>query len=678
LRRLGAYTGGFLFSRPIRRILELSGWRVTPAIPPTRAEAVAVWGRRPVSARGLWVHKRFGVPLLNVEDAWLRSVRPGPEGEAPLGLLLDSQALHFDATQPSELEHLLATADLDTPEFAERAQHGIAFLKEHGLTKYSGWEEGAELPERGYVLVIDQTAGDAAIAHAGAGPEAFQAMLTAAKAAHPDKRILLRTHPVTASGHRKGHFGPSDCDEARVTIFSAPVNPWHLLEGAVAVYAVSSQLGFEAILAGHRPVLFGQPFYAGWGLSEDRKPVARRVKKLSVEALFAGAMLVYPVWYDPFRDRLCDFETVAETLAAQSRAWRENARPLICAGMKPWKHKPVSDFLRGGSGAPGFESEPLAAIDRAARGGQQVMLWAGKDSAEVQAHAQAKGVEVWRVEDGFLRSVGLGAQLLPAASLVFDDLGIYFDPTRESRLERLIAASVQIGPGPRQRAKRLGEAIVAARLTKYNVGQTARIPAPDGKRVVLVPGQVEDDASIRLGTTDVCTNLGLLARAREVFPNDYVVFKPHPDVEIGLRAGAVPEQDAARLADYIARDMSAAEAMDQADVVVTMTSLMGFEALLRGREVHCLGMPFYAGWGLTEDHGQVAPRRVAGPDLTALIHATLIAYPRYFDAVTGLACPPEVILDRLAGGGVSRPATVRHKLVAAAQYRLRHFAKLWR
>ena len=46
-----------------------------------------------------------------------------------------------------------------------------------------------------------------------------------------------------------------------------------LMEGAVAVYTVSSQLGFEAILAGHRPQVFGQPFYAGWGLSEDRNPV---------------------------------------------------------------------------------------------------------------------------------------------------------------------------------------------------------------------------------------------------------------------------------------------------------------------------------------------------------------------------------------------------------------------
>ena len=35
------------------------------------------------------------------------------------------------------------------------------------------------------------------------------------------------------------------------------------------------------------------------------------------------------------------------------------------------------------------------------------------------------------------------------------------------------------------------------------------------------------------------------------------------------------------------------------DEVHTLTSLTGFEALLRGIEVHAYGGPFYAGWGLT-------------------------------------------------------------------------------
>ncbi|NNU81515.1 capsular polysaccharide biosynthesis protein [Halovulum dunhuangense] len=679
-RRLAVYSGGFLFDRRIRRILHLAGWDIVPGLRPSRADAVGVWGRRPVARRGLWAARRFGLPLLNVEDAFLRSVRPGPSGDRPLGLLLDGAAMHYDAGQPSDLETLLATADLERADLLDRARDGIDFLRRHGISKYSDWDPDAQAPDPGYVLVIDQTRGDAAISHAGASAADFAAMLDAARSAYPGARIVLRTHPVTASGHRRGHFGPQDCD-ARTTICADPVNPWALLEGAIAVHAVSSQLGFEAILAGHRPVLFGQPFYAGWGLSDDRKPVARRGKSLSREALFGGAMLEYPVWYDPHRDRLTDFETVAQALAAQARAWRENRRSFVCTGMKPWKHKPVSDFLAGAGGRPRFENDPARAVALAARAGRDLLIWAGRETPELRAAAEASGVRHWRVEDGFLRSVGLGAQLLPAASLVLDDLGIYFDPNRESRLERLIAkAATGLSAPERRRALALAEAIVAARITKYNVGRGAPIPAAPGRRVVLVPGQVEDDASIRTGTTDVATNLELLRRARAHFPDACIVFKPHPDVEIGLRKGAVAEADLARLADHVARDASAAEAMAQADVIWTMTSLMGFEALLRGREVHCLGMPFYAGWGLTEDHGQTHPRRSARPDLAALVHAALIAYPRYFDAETGLACAPEVILERLSAGqgAVSRQATRRHRIVAALQYRLRGLAPLWR
>lgn len=632
-----------------------------------------------MSWRGLAMARRGGVPVLNVEDAWLRSVEPGPKGDGPIGLLLDRKGLHYDSAQPSELEELLATATLDTPELTCRAEDGIAFLRDEGVSKYSAWDPGAAVPEPGYVLVIDQTAGDAAIRYGGASAASFRAMLSAARAEHPDARLILRTHPVTASGRRSGHFGPADCD-ARTSLCADPVNPWRLLEGAVAVYCVSSQLGFEAILAGHRPVVFGQPFFAGWGLSDDRSPLERRSRRLSKEALFAGAMLLYPTWYDPYHDRLSRFEEASLALAAQARARRENGRQVICTGMKPWKHAPMRAFLRGSKGAPRFENAPERAIERAARVGAEVLIWAGKETVDLRHEARAREVPMVRVEDGFLRSVGLGANLLPAASLVFDDQGIYFDPTSVSRLETLINTAGVLPRYARARVDALRATIVSAGLTKYNVGAVTGFERPSDRRCVLVPGQVEDDASIRLGTSDTRTNLDLLRRARAHFPDAFIVYKPHPDVETGLRQGLIPEEQAAELADVVASDMSASQAMDRADVVWTMTSLMGFEALLRGLEVHCLGMPFYAGWGLTDDHGQTHPRRVARPDLAALVHAALIAYPRYFDAQTGLACPPEVTLSRLAShaDAVTRHATWRHKLVARLQYRFRGAADLWR
>jgi capsular polysaccharide export protein len=154
-----------------------------------------------------------------------------------------------------------------------------------------------------------------------------------------------------------------------------------------------------------------------------------------------------------------------------------------------------------------------------------------------------------------------------------------------------------------------------------------------------------------------------------------IVYKPHPDVVAGLRPGDVP--DAASLADAVLQNVDPIGAIDAVDEVWTMTSLLGFEALLRGKAVTCLGMPFYAGWGLTDDRAMPIPRRHAHVDLTALVHATLIAYPRYFDPLTGLACPVEVIVDRIENNDLPKPGTM-NRAVAKLQGLFASYAHLWR
>jgi capsular polysaccharide export protein len=84
------------------------------------------------------------------------------------------------------------------------------------------------------------------------------------------------------------------------------------------------------------------------------------------------------------------------------------------------------------------------------------------------------------------------------------------------------------------------------------------------------------------------------------------------------------------------------------------TSLAGFEALLRSKPVTTHGVPFYAGWGLTRDLGPVPCRRTATRSLDELVAAVLLLYPRYLDPVTGLPCPPEVLVHRIAEGAGAR------------------------
>ena len=657
-RRLFVYNAGFITQRRVRRILDLAGWRVSLGYP-KEGDAVGVWGQSPTAHRGERIAENKDAPIIRVEDAFLRSLFPGRSGEPPMGLLLDESGVHFDPSKPSDLETLLATHPLDDTALLNRSRGAMARMAEAHLSKYSAFDPELDVPDPGYVLVIDQTRGDASVRASRANIHRFQEMLFVAQEEHPSTRILIKTHPETNNGYREGYFEPKS-ENDRVKLYDKPVSPWRLMEGAVAVYTVSSGLGFEAILAGHKPRVFGQPFYAGWGLTADEDPVIRRQRKLTRAQLFAAAMILYPKWYDPFRDSLCELEDVIETLAAESRAWRADHKGWVASGMRLWK-RPALQKTFGRQKRLIFTDTP----SKARHTNRPWMIWAGK--------AQVGDESAVRVEDGFLRSKGLGAELVPPVSLVTDDLGIYYDPSRPSRLEEMIRARRTLRPEQMLRVDRLQRLLVKNGLSKYNLPGT--VPElPDGQKILVV-GQVEDDASIRLGAGTVSTNDALLKAAHDARPDALILYKPHPDVEAGLRPGKITTPD---LAHSILSNTDITSLFPHVDEVWTMTSLSGFEALLRGVRVVTTGAPFYAGWGLTEDRGIVPPRRREDVSLAGLVHATLIDYPRYVDPVTGLPCPVEVVVHRLSeDGSVSHPGAL-NRLLSKLQGAFASQAHIWR
>jgi len=273
--------------------------------------------------------------------------------------------------------------------------------------------------------------------------------------------------------------------------------------------------------------------------------------------------------------------------------------------------------------------------------GSHVLLWGRR---ELDSPAPAD-LNIIRIEDGFIRSVGLGAQFVTPVSWVFDHQGIYFDSTAESELEQLCNQAT-FSDTLLKRAEALQHAIVAANITKYNTGQGSW-QRPAGRRVVLVPGQVESDASIRFGAADIRHNLALLKAVRANCPDAYLLYKPHPDVVVKARAQGDGEQLAGQYCDEIISNVGMAQLLSQVDEVHVLTSLTGFEALLRGIPVYCYGRPFYAGWGLTQD--QVSQlRRERTLTLAQLVAAALILYPVYISTLTGCYTSPENILNELA------------------------------
>lgn len=255
------------------------------------------------------------------------------------------------------------------------------------------------------------------------------------------------------------------------------------------------------------------------------------------------------------------------------------------------------------------------------------------------------GTVVLRMEDGFLRSVGLGAELVRPMSWVVDTRGMYYDATQASDLE-VILSTTDFSATLLARAQALRERIVKAGLTKYNLGAQPWSRPAHARRVILVPGQVESDASIAFGAMDVRHNMALLRAVRQANPDAHVLYKSHPDVVARLRILGQDEGQAQRWCDEVVAGIGMEALLQAVDEVHVLTSLAGFEALLRGKAVTCYGQPFYAGWGLTRDMAP-HPRRTRMLQLDELVAGALLLYPLYLSRAQRRLVTPEQALDEL-------------------------------
>jgi capsular polysaccharide export protein len=627
-------------------VAELTG--LTPVrglVMAPRTAAIAGWGHKPTAARARKLARSRGVPYLAIEDGFLRSVKPGPE-MCSLSFVLDRSGIYYDARQASDLETLIETGGF-TRNLLSRAAGLIERLRELRLSKYNAAPDGG-MPAQPYLLVIDQTAGDASIEGGLASAQSFETMvghaLEAAK--QSGSRVVAKLHPETLTGLKRGFLGDL-VSNPDVTVVAHPVNPWKLVEGAARVYTVSSQLGFEAVLAGREVHCFGAPFYAGWGLTHDHAETARRRRRATKEEVFAAAYLVYSRYFDAWTRRPIEAEAAIEQLAFLRERYLGNRTPVIFHRVPAWKRRPLSRLLDGPVAPPRHARNLSRTLAEARRCDAAIAAW-GKTANAIRDPVREQGVALISIEDGFLRSAGLGAAFTPSLSYNLDRKGIYYDPARESDLEALLQNG-EVSDQLLQRAQALRQQILAQDLSKYNLAPQGELPpVPEGRRKILVVGQVADDEAVLKSLAGDCGNVNelLLQWVRRDQPQAAILYKPHPDVERLGRAGRIGEAELARLCDAVLRDAPIGAAIGVADEVAVFTSLAGFEALLRGKPVRTYGSPFYAGWGLTRDAGDF-PRRSRRLSLDELVAISLIAYPHYLDPVSGLPCPVEVAIARL-------------------------------
>jgi capsular polysaccharide export protein len=273
----------------------------------------------------------FEPAFLATTYTWAQGFRDDDPAKACLGYVYDDLAYYFMADRTNRLtEWLNGDTELTEVQTA-RARHLIERIVTKRISKYNDQPLRAPTMTEGYphrVLVVDQAYADASTVHGKVGDAEFERMLIAALTENPEAEVLVKTHPDTTTGGagRTGFYTHLE-STGRVRVLKDPVNPFALFEHVDKVYVGTSQMGLEALFAGKKVVCFGAPFYAGWGLTDDRQKTPHRHRKRRLEDLFHA----FYVWYSIFHVPGCPVPSTVEDALDFIEAHRPVALPVTQA-----------------------------------------------------------------------------------------------------------------------------------------------------------------------------------------------------------------------------------------------------------------------------------------------------------------------------------------------------------
>lgn len=242
------------------------------------------------------------------------------EERRALGYLVDDLGYPFDSRQPSRLERML-----NDPAFAitqaqrARARSLIERIVREKVTRYNIGPAplaGAFDARPGSVLVAMQASNAAVVEFAGGVEGSLEAMTLAACAENRGASVYLRHDPDVPADQRPTF---ERYVHRNLSVVADEVPLPFLLDGCDTVYTLSSEIGFEALVRGKRVVTFGQPFYAGWGLTEDRNPVGRRTASRTIEEIFHAVCIELSVYVDPSTGTLVEMERMLDLVADLKR-----------------------------------------------------------------------------------------------------------------------------------------------------------------------------------------------------------------------------------------------------------------------------------------------------------------------------------------------------------------------
>jgi len=331
-------------------------------------------------------------------------------------------------------------------------------------------------------------------------------------------------------------------------------------------------------------------------------------------------------------------------------------KEIIFLNMSPWKKKWLKDFFYSAKKIYILKNKEIKNFNDDFFKNKLIIHWGIDYSKEVLN--LKKKFKIYIMEDGFIRSKNLGSDLEAPASLSIDSNGIHFNPEYKTDLENLLN-EYKLTEIDLKNGKELLNLFLNNSISKYNsfdnnLPNIYKKKNIINKKKILIIGQVEDDASIRYGSPLIKSNLELikLVSNRYKKEDNFIIYKPHPDVFINNRKGKVSEEELKKYCDYIDTTSKMADLLSLNNIEVhTITSLSGFESLIHKNKTYCYGIPFYSGWGLTEDYiidNEAYKRRNKKRTLLEIFTISYIIYPLYFDYEKKIFTSPEIIINKIS------------------------------
>jgi capsular polysaccharide export protein len=642
------------------------------------------WGYGVYAKKALQMATHYNKPFSFLEDGFLRSPFVSSISKAPYGLVKDSKAAYYDYSVVTDLETLICTTALSGAQ-KDKAELAINFFVTHKLGKFAitNDKQNTALPKdfgQNSLLLIDQVAGDLSLHYGGVTSKTAQQAYEHIKENYPDQKIYLKLHPEVLAGKKQGCFDfcHTDPDIICVTDCDLPT----LLSQGPQVFVLTSLAGFEGLLHQCNVTTFGLPWYCGYGLTHDYhpdiKPLRDRRKTTDIYSLFHAAYIDYTHYIDPMTQQRLDIFTIMHFFARIKRHVNMMQGHILAIGIRPWKKKDFYPWVKTPYNQVSFcgsYADIKQQIEKNPQTDFKLIVW-GYYKPEIikQVKCTYPKLEIMRIEDGFLRSYGLGSDFFAPLSLCIDSGDLHFHA--QNRENSDFHTAIRQSSCHDMALKRVQDFVKIMhdnRISKYNVEPKININVPKNKHIIFVSGQVSGDASLNYGGLEahLKDDFGLLSQVRKDYPASYILYKPHPDVTQGNRKKSKNDIYCEAIYDQKIIKISIIDCIQVSDMTATLTSQTGFDALIRGKKVHCYGNAFYKNYGLCAND---TPQSQA-ISLDNFIHAALIDYPIY--QYEGQFILPEAAINIIIDQKQGKKDPLRHIIMQSIVLRYMYKAKKW-